>query len=108
MAFLLLVRLAIAAVATYFISTNQAFKALKSKYMPGPAASYGQYGSASGDTVWDKLLNAVIMLLIAIIVIRVWPISGDELSGFGPYAEQISSALSRGFPGVDAAMAEIV
>ena len=91
----MLVRFAMAVATTYLLVSTEMFQETQQKYL----------NSMIGCSICsERLVFVFLTLMNAIVVFRLWPASADELSGFGRYASQISTAISTPYPGPDAAV----
>lgn len=95
MVLFMLARMLLAVGATYLLVSTEVFQDAQQKYV---TSVFGY------STCVERLVFVLVTLMNAIVVFRLWPASADELSGFGRYASQISTAISAPYPGSDAAV----
>lgn len=88
-------RALIAVGAAYLIVSTDVFQDVQEKYLTSV------FGSG---VCMKRSVFVLVTLMNAVVVFRLWPASADELSGFGRYASQISTAISAPYPGPDAAV----
>lgn len=91
----MIMRALLAVAATYLIVSTDMFQDAQQKYL----TSVFGYGICT-----ERLVFVLMTIMNAIVIFRIWPASADELSGFGRYASQISTAISAPYPGSDAAV----